>query len=82
MGSQIIQERTPYLFAIFSTNTDTFVARHLTERQVVEFFVEQHRDSVEHEVKRATNLLKDGGKPYFQFTLSLEEAEKLHEEHS
>lgn len=82
MGHQIIAERDRKRWALFCSNTDTFVGRNLTKREIIEYFVELSRERIESEVERAMTTLKQGGKPYHQFTLTLEEAEEQHRLHA
>jgi len=73
MGSQIIRQPDGR-FAVFSTVVDSLVATDMTRRQLVEQMdARSHRDNVMH-VRWVTDLLARGKKPFYQFTMTWEEA--------
>ncbi len=73
MGRQIIRQPDGK-FAIFCSIVDSLVAKDLTRRQVVERMdARAHAENVRF-VRQTTTALVEGGKPYFQFTMTWDEA--------
>lgn len=77
MGYQIIPEDHG-TFALFCSNTDRFVERKLSRGEIVEFFVEIAAQRATDDVVRIFEKLATGERPYFQFTLTLDEAIEKH----
>lgn len=72
MGKQIIQ--TPNgKYAIFSTVIDDFVAFNGTKEEVLEYFKAEAAKKAERDILEVFEKMKNGEKPYRQFTMSLEE---------
>lgn len=82
MGYQIIRDRTHNRYALFSSMTDTFVMRDATQNEIIDFFMEEYEASLRGKITQIVQSLNKGGKPYHQFTMTLEEAEEKHREHS
>ncbi|MBZ5660029.1 MAG: hypothetical protein LAO08_06440 [Acidobacteriia bacterium] len=81
MGRQIIQQPDGK-FAVWSSNSDSFLMIDATKQEIVDEFAEEaRRDAVEH-VEQIFTKLANGIKPYYQFTLTWEEAiadyERIH----
>lgn len=75
MSYQIIQQPNK-MYAIWSTNSDTFVSVCLNKQQVRNFFVAIAR---EHAIQRTNDIFdkfEAGELPYYQFTMSYEDAIK------
>lgn len=81
MGIQIIRETTSHRYALFSSETDTLIARNVTRSEIIAALIAAERVRIETAVARICDALDEGGKPYHQFTLTLAEAEALHAEH-
>ena len=74
MGLQIIKQPDG-LFAIWSTVVDNFVDRDLGKCEVWEYFGHKaYGEAVEH-AQRVMEQLERGEKPYFQFTMTWEQAQ-------
>ncbi len=73
MGRQIIIQPDGK-FAIWSSVVDDFVAIDLTMDQVTETFVEQAAHSASHDTRMVMSQLRNGEKPYHQFTMTYVEA--------
>ena len=79
MGKQIIQQADGK-FAIWSTNSDAIVIYDATEADIVAYFLQRDvRDSIASTMKILEEL-RAGKQPYYQFTMSWDEALKEHEE--
>jgi len=76
MGRQIILKDNGK-YAIFSTVVDDFLLDEATEEEVIEFFIEDAKDTVIHRISSLIDALKMGKNPYFQFKLTYNEAKKL-----
>ncbi len=75
MAEQIIQQPDGK-YAIWSTNVDSIICEGLTPEQIIEMRVEDYRIRETENVNRVVRQLQQGGKPYFQFTMSHEDAVK------
>jgi hypothetical protein len=73
MGKQIIKQPDG-LYAVFSGVSDTIVLRNATVDELVEVFCEESRRQVEGMIRQTVADLDGGGRPYFQFTMTWEEA--------
>ena len=76
MSYQIIKQPNN-LFSLFDTCTHTIYKRNLSKREVISFFVERAAEITRLEVMDLLEKLERGNKPYFQFTLTFEEAERI-----
>ena len=77
MGQQIIQQPNGRL-AVFSSVVDCFTMLNMTESEIVGVFLAEQRQKLTEDVHRIVEGLQSGGKPYFQFTKSWDEAAKVH----
>lgn len=73
MGQQIIQQPDGR-YALWSTVVDNFILRDVTPDQIIAYRVARARHEIETEVRNTVAELASGGKPYFQFTMTWEEA--------
>lgn len=80
MGHQIIKERDTG-YAVFSSNTDTFVMREASPNEIAELFVEMSREQIETTVRRIVAKIDAGEDAYFGRGLTLIEAEALDATH-
>lgn len=79
MGRQIIQQPDG-LFAVWSTNSDAIFLYDATEADILTYFLQRDvRDSIA-ATMQILDELRAGEKPYYQFTMTWEEAVKRHEE--
>jgi hypothetical protein len=69
-------------YSVFSTIIDSFVGTDVTRTEIVEWMLERERSRVEKEVNAICDQLDVGGKPYFQFTMTYNEARREHEKRS
>lgn len=80
MGYQIIREKLNAGFAIFSSITDRLVLRHGTPIQVSDWFARDAADKARAESLRIIGEFMRGKKPYFNFTMTIDEAEAKEKE--
>ncbi|MDP3910719.1 MAG: hypothetical protein Q8Q14_10035 [Gemmatimonadales bacterium] len=73
MGGQIIQQPDGR-YAVWSSIVNDFVLLDATPEQIIEGRVQASREGHEAQVRRVIKKLAAGEKPYFQFTMTWEEA--------
>lgn len=83
MGHQIIQQPGTDLFAVFSDNTDSVIIWDATADELVDFYVECAKEDAAERTRRqiAKVLDPDVPKPYYQFTMTWEQALAEHAAH-
>lgn len=74
MSYQIIQQPDGK-YAVWSSIVDDFVLGKAVPKDIIEFYLTKERSSIERRVNSVIQELKDGGKPYFQFTKTWSEAQ-------
>ncbi len=80
MASQIIKQPDG-LFAVFSTIVDGWVLVDATGEEIVDYFAERAADDARRSAGRILYEVATGGKPYCQFTMTFDDADKLNNEH-
>jgi len=81
MGHQVIKQPNGQ-FALYSSIVDDFVLVNATERDIVDRFVEEYAKDTRHKIEVIIQTLNAGGKPYYQFTKTFDEAlERIEEMH-
>ncbi len=75
MAYQIIQQPDG-LFAIWSTISDSVICYDATEEEIVAEIADKERERTASGVKEIIEALKDGKKPYFQFTRTWNEVKR------
>lgn len=75
MARQIIKQPNGR-WALWSSITDSFILEDATRAELVEFLTQEKAGDVEEQVAKVCNQLDAGGKPYFQFTMTYEEAKQ------
>jgi hypothetical protein len=79
LGRQILKQPDGKL-AVWSTNSDSIIIYDASEADIVTYFLERDvRDSIAATMK-IIDELEAGEKPYYQFTMTYEEALRKHEE--
>ncbi len=73
MGHQIIKQPDGK-FCVFSTVVDDFVMADATPAEIIEDYVEHERQRITEDVSRIVGQLEAQQKPYYQFTMTYEEA--------
>ena len=73
MGQQIIKQPNGR-YAIWSSIVDDFLADNLTQNDVISFIVELEVERITTRIINTIKKLNRGEKPYYQFTLSYNEA--------
>lgn len=74
MGQQILQQPDGK-FAVFSTVVDAFIITDATEEELIEWRVQEAAERARQHTRLELDLVKDPNKlPYFQFTLTWDEA--------
>jgi len=72
MGQQIVKQPNG-LYAIWSSVVDDFTLVDATRDEIIESAVNEFRESMVDKVRKVTEALDDGRKPYFEFTRSFDE---------
>lgn len=81
MGTQIIKQPNGR-FAVFSSRVNDFILMDATPLDIIEDLVSEYRKKVEEDVNKTIDALTKNEKPYYQFTLSFDEAiESIKESH-
>lgn len=81
MGYQIIKQPDG-LLAVFSSNTDTFIVVDATPDELIEWRAEQAAESAREEARmQIERVLSGESRPYYQFTLTWEQAVEKDREH-
>lgn len=73
MGRQIIKQPNG-LYAQFSSIVDDFVMYDATPEEILEDWVEDYKSSTKEKLDKIIKELDAGGRPYYQFTKTLDEA--------
>ena len=73
MSQQIIKQPDG-LYALFSTEIDNFILTDVTPEMIVEYLSAIQKQEIETDVAKIITSLEKGKKPYYQFTLTYEEA--------
>jgi hypothetical protein len=73
MGKQIIRQPNG-LYAIWSTVVQNIIFYDATPDEIIYELVEECREDISRDVHRVIDELKEGQKPYAQFTKTFEEA--------
>lgn len=79
MGRQIIKQPNGK-FAVWSTNSDAIILYDASESELVNYFVEREIKRIADDIRQICAELHGGGKPYYQWTMTWDEALKEHEE--
>lgn len=73
MARQII-EQPDGKYCVFSSIVDGFIIKDATREEIVESFAEEARQDTIVSINSTFDKLESGGRPYYQFTMSYEEA--------
>lgn len=73
MGRQIIKQSNGK-YAVWSSIVDNFVYYDCIREDLIEAFVEEAKRDIEKNVDDVLEKLRSDEKPYYQFTMTLEEA--------
>ena len=73
MGHQVIRMPSGR-YGLWSSNVDDFVLINATEQDIVDHFVEEYIRDTRWKIAGIVLMLEHGGKPYYQFTKTWEEA--------
>lgn len=73
MGQQIVKQPDG-LYAIFSSVVDDFIVIDATPQQLIDYWVGCERERLTKKVKETCAALDRGEKPYWQFTMTWDEA--------
>jgi len=79
MGHQIIKQPNGK-FAIWSTIIDDFISMDNTPENLIQYYIEASKKEIRERITETINTLESGGKPYYQFTMTWEEALRLRDE--
>lgn len=77
MSSQIIKQPDGK-YAIWSTGVDTFTVIDCTPEDIIQMWYEEAAQRLREGVLRTVAELEAGGKPYYQFTMTWQEALDMH----
>jgi uncharacterized membrane-anchored protein YjiN (DUF445 family) len=75
MGSQIIKQPNG-LYCKYSSISDSIEFWNYTVQDIVDDLIEYYKEVATREVNNVIQKLDNGGKPYYQFTLTFDEALK------
>lgn len=82
MGHQIIKQPDGRL-CVFSTFTDNIILADATADELADYYAEDAAEKARKETKRLTDMVLNGEKrPYFQRTMTYDEAVELHRKHN
>jgi hypothetical protein len=73
MSHQIIKQPNG-LYAIFSTVVDDFIWTDCTPEDIIEMRTKEAVESIRKDILDTVSELESGGKPYYQFTMTFDEA--------
>ena len=76
MGQQIIKQPNGY-YAVFSSVVDNFVILDATPQEIIDEWIDYERKRLTERVNQIVKELDSGGKPYYQFTMTWDEANAL-----
>jgi len=79
LGRQIIQQPDGKL-AVWSTNSDSIILYDATEDEIVQYFIDREVKRIDQDIRQIIAELRGNGKPYYQWTMTWDEALKEHEE--
>ena len=77
MGRQIIKQPNG-LYAVWSSNSDTFVWIDATKQEIIDAFAEEARTDAVERTEKIFAELEAGNSPYYQWTKTWEEALEYH----
>ena len=72
MGQQIVRQPNGK-YCLFSSVVDSVTHYNMSAEEIVEVWIEDAQKEYERKVKKITEQLDAGGKPYCQFTKTYEE---------
>lgn len=75
MANQIIKQPNG-MYCIFSSIQDDFIIQNATLEQIINELAREYREKIEDKVNNIAAALDAGKKPYFQFTMTYEDAMK------
>lgn len=73
MGSQIIKQPDGK-YAVWSSNVDHFILVNALPAEIIENYLKDERDRITDIVTQKIATIDAGGKPYYQFTKTWDEA--------
>jgi ADP-ribosylglycohydrolase len=73
MGHQIIKQSNGK-YAIFSSIVDDFILANVTPEEIIEYYIKRESEDIRKRINKTIDQLNSGEKPYYQFTMTLEEA--------
>lgn len=80
MGFQIIKQPDGK-YAGFCSISDAIIGTDLSREEIIDHLVKEKLEDITRKVNDVCDQLDAGEKPYFQFTMTWEEAKRTHEEH-
>ena len=79
MSEQIIKQPDGQ-YAVWSTVVDAFILIDATAQDIVDYRVDEYRQQQTKQVDRIINALNAGDRPYYQFTMTFDEALRRYNE--
>jgi hypothetical protein len=73
MSRQIIKQPNGK-YAVFSSNTNSFIIENCTREELEIFYIEEEKAKIKNILDIIIGKLDAGIKPYYQFTMTYEEA--------
>jgi len=79
MGRQIIKQPN-YKYAVWSSVVDDFILMEATPDEIIAMYIEEAEERIKEQVSSEVERLRKGEKPYYQSTLSFDDAIEVIEE--
>jgi hypothetical protein len=79
MAYQIIQQPNE-LYMIWSMIDDEPVILDATKQEIIDFFVEECIAQTTYEVNKKIEMIRNGKKPYYQFSLSFDDVMAIYKQ--
>ncbi len=73
MSHQIIKQPNGK-YSIWSSIVDDFIMNNATPEEIIEYYIKRESEDIKERVNKTIDQLNNGEKPYYNFTMKLEEA--------
>ena len=76
MGRQIIKQPNG-LLCLWSSVVDSFILEDVSKEELIDFLTEEAKENITRDVEKVLKQVNEGKNPYYQFTLTYEEAKEI-----